>query len=151
MIRDIFTKGRAQHLTDLLVYFWSNKKITNMTKKSDICRRTGLQKCHKIVIVITQGYTPQTLHRELVTLHRVSLYTPQRSGCTPQSYLLHSIEYFYTPQSFLHFKQLFQCYVLQLLTQVKSSPVIPRIKVLTNITYTGNRNYLQDGKSTLHS
>ena len=39
MIRDICTKGRAQYLTDLLVYFWSNKKIKNMTKKSDICRR----------------------------------------------------------------------------------------------------------------
>ena len=39
MIRDICTKGRAQHLTDLLVYFWSNKKIKNMTKKSDISRR----------------------------------------------------------------------------------------------------------------
>ena len=32
MIRDIYTKGRAQNLTDLLVYFWSNKKIKNMTK-----------------------------------------------------------------------------------------------------------------------
>ena len=39
MIRDIYTKGRAQHLTDLLVYFWSNKKIKNMTKNSDISPR----------------------------------------------------------------------------------------------------------------
>ena len=39
MIRDICTKGRAQHLTDLLMYFWSNKKTKNMTKKCDISRR----------------------------------------------------------------------------------------------------------------
>ena len=39
MIRDICTKGRAQHLTDLLMYFWSNKKTKNMTKKCNISPR----------------------------------------------------------------------------------------------------------------
>ena len=39
MIRDICNKGWAQHLTDLLMYFWSNKKTKNMTKKCDISHR----------------------------------------------------------------------------------------------------------------
>ena len=32
-------KDGAQRLTDLIVYFWSNKKTKKLTKKCDISRR----------------------------------------------------------------------------------------------------------------